>query len=91
MLGYCSGDYVFRVLWATVGGSRSPSNLSRRCGKLPADWWRAPAVTGGMTQFCVYSPVELMCCVYEIKVLYVHPTEHPETDLYLVLLFRQVL
>ena len=82
-----SGDYVFRVVWATVCGSRSPSSLSCHCGKLPPDWWRSPAVTGVMIQSCVYSPVEQTCCVYEIKLLYVHPSEYPETDLYLVLLF----
>ena len=79
------------MLWATVGGSRSPSNLSCRCGELLPDWWRAPAVTGERTQFGVYSPGEQTCCVYDIKLLYVHPKEYPETELYLILLLRQVV
>ena len=45
------------MLWATVGGSRSPSNLLCHCGRLPPDWWRCPAVTGVMIQFGVYSSV----------------------------------
>ena len=52
------------MLWATVGGSRSPSNLSCRCGELLPDWWRVPAVTGERTQFCVYSPGESRRIVY---------------------------
>ena len=79
------------MLWATVCGSRSPSNLLCRCGELLPDWWRAPVVTGERTQFGVYSPVEQTCFVYEIKLLYVHPTEYPETELYLILLLRQVI
>ena len=55
------------------------------------DWWRAPAVTGERTEFCVYSPGEQTYCVYEIKLLYVHPKEYPETELYLILLLRQVI
>ena len=50
-------------------------------GELLPDWWRAPAVTGERTQFCVYSPVEQTCCIYVIKLLYVHPKEYPETKL----------
>ena len=43
------------MLWVTVDGSRSPSNLSCRCGKLPPDWWRSSAMTGVMIQSCVCS------------------------------------
>ena len=79
------------MLWATVGGSRSPSNLSCRCGEQLPDWWRVPAVTGERTEFCVYSPGEQTYCVYEIKLLYVHQKEYPETELYMILLLRQVI
>ena len=60
-------------------------------GQLLIDWWRAPAVTGERIQFCVYSPVEQTCCRYVINLLYVHPKEYTETELYLILVLGQVI
>ena len=43
-------------------------------------------MTGERTPFGLYSPGEQTYYVYEIKLLYVHPKEYPETEFYLILL-----
>ena len=75
------------MLWATVGGSRLPSNLLCRCGRLSPDWWRCPAVTGVNSELACTLQLELTCGVKVRKLLYLRPTEYPETDTYQVLVF----
>ena len=47
-----------------------------RCGQLPPDWWRSPAVTGGIIQSDVYSGEEQTCLLCNIK-LCIHLMKQP--------------
>ena len=88
MLSICYGpqwrESVFSVLWATVGGLRLPGKLV----SLQETAAGLVAVSYGDRWNDLVWLVFLNC--YEIKLLYViHPTEYPESEIYLLLLIWQ--
>ena len=101
--GYCSdremlcvySDIVLMGGWCVVlMGHRQWSEVAiatsrDRCGQLPLDWWRSPAVTGGIIQSDVYSGEEQTCLSCSIKLLCIHPMKQsisPAIVLYEMLL-----
>ena len=58
-------------------------------GYLPPDWWRSPAVTGGMIQSDVYSVDEQTCVLCIIKLLCIHPMKRPNRPV--IVLYEMLL
>ena len=50
-----------------------------RCGRLPPDRWRPPAVTGVNRQSDVYSREEQTCLCNDKKLLCIRPVKHPKS------------